>query len=57
MAELFSHKANLSGLVDTNDSLYVADVIHKAFFQTNDPELIFDYGDTFFFNVTFLNFF
>lgn len=55
MAGLFSHKANLSGLVDTKDSLYAADVIHKAFFQTNDHELIFDYGDIFFY-ITYLNF-
>lgn len=36
MAEMFSQKADLSGLLESNEPLYVSDVVHKAFIEINE---------------------
>lgn len=36
MAEMFSRKADLSGLLESSEPLYVSDVVHKAFIEVNE---------------------
>lgn len=36
MAEMFSTKANLSGLLESDEPLAVSDVVHKAFIEVNE---------------------
>lgn len=36
MTEIFSPKADLSGLIESNEKLYVSEVIHKAFIEINE---------------------
>lgn len=36
MAEMFSNKADLSGLLDSPEELKVSDVVHKAFIEVNE---------------------
>lgn len=36
MAEMFSSKADLSGLLESNEQLSVSDVVHKAFIEVNE---------------------
>lgn len=36
MAEMFSSKADLSGLLESDEPLYVSDVVHKAFIEINE---------------------
>lgn len=36
MSEMFTSRADLSGLLETKEPLYVSDVVHKAFIEVNE---------------------
>lgn len=36
MADMFSRSADLSGLLESGQPLYVSDVVHKAFIEVNE---------------------
>lgn len=36
MPEMFTAQANLSGLLDPTEDLYVSNVVHKAFIEVNE---------------------
>lgn len=36
MGEMFTSKADLSGLIESTEPLYVSDVVHKAFIEVNE---------------------
>lgn len=36
MTEMFSSSADFSGLLETNEPIYISDVVHKAFIDVNE---------------------
>lgn len=36
MADIFSRTANLSGILDSDESLFVSNIVHKAFIEVNE---------------------
>lgn len=36
MGEIFTPKANFSGLLNATDPIYISDVVHKAFIEINE---------------------